>query len=82
MPEITNEQIYEKMQRRDDDMEMIITALYGDRNDDRNVGILQQLKDIQNIITGVKFLGVAGKALLITGGIIGMTWAAFLALKR
>ena len=79
MHEVTNEQLYEKLRQRDDDFKRILEALYGNRQD---VGIVQQLKDIESIITGVKFLGVAGKALLIVGGIIGMTWAAFITLKR
>lgn len=38
--------------------------------------------EFRDIVVGAKFLATTGKALLIMGGLVGMAWAAFLALKK
>ena len=58
-----------------------LTAIINEmRNEIR--GIRAENKEFRDLIIGARFLGTVGKVLLMFGGIIGMVWAAFLAITH
>ena len=41
-----------------------------------------EVKSINDLVIGARFLGMTGKVILSVGAIIGMFWAAFLAINH